>query len=170
MLNLEVVFWCKSCMNYPNQFSLYLGINCTWSYQCCTQTNRWLRPTEQIATTTEHSHLCIPYSMMRNLMTAFSVLQTRPCLNIKWVIKFNTLRLRQNGRHFPDNIFKWIFFNENVSLSITISLKFVPKVQINIIPALVQIMAWHQIGNKPLSEPMLTRFTDAYMQHQGEIS
>ena len=28
-------------------------------------------------------------------------------------------------------------------------------------------MAWHRIGNKPLSEPMLTWFTDAYMPHSG---
>ena len=27
---------------------------------------------------------------------------------------FNTLRLRQNSRHIPDNIFKWIFLNENI--------------------------------------------------------
>ena len=32
-------------------------------------------------------------------------------------------------------------------------------------PVLVQIMAWSLIIDKPLSEPMLTRFTDAYMQH-----
>ena len=38
-----------------------------------------------------------------------------------------TLRLRQNGRHFADDIFKRIFFNENVWISITFSLKFVPK-------------------------------------------
>ena len=49
----------------------------------------------------------------------------------------NTLRPRQNGRHFPDDIFKWIFFNENVLISIKISLTFVPKGQINNIPALV---------------------------------
>ena len=30
-------------------------------------------------------------------------------------------------------------------------------------PALVQIMAWRQIGDKPLFGPMLTRFTDAYI-------
>ena len=28
--------------------------------------------------------------------------------------------------------------------------------------SLVQIMAWHQIGAKPLSEPMLAYFTEAY--------
>ena len=27
---------------------------------------------------------------------------------------------------------------------------------------LVQIMAWRRIGDKPLSEPMLTRLTDIY--------
>ena len=43
---------------------------------------------------------------------------------------------RDNGRHFPDDIFKCIFLNENVSISIKISLKFVPKGQINEIPAL----------------------------------
>ena len=67
----------------------------------------------------------------------------------------NTLRLRQNGRHCPDDIFKWIFLNENVWISIKISMKFVPKVPINNIPALVQIMAWHRSGDKPLSESMM---------------
>ena len=33
------------------------------------------------------------------------------------------------------------------------------------IPALAQIMAWRRLGDKPLSEPMLTRITDAYMLH-----
>ena len=67
----------------------------------------------------------------------------------------NTLRPRQNGRYFPDDILKWIFLNENVWISIEISLKFVPKGQIKDIPALVQIMAWRRPGDKPLSEPML---------------
>ena len=67
----------------------------------------------------------------------------------------NTLRPRQNGRHFADDIFKCIFLNENVRISIKISLKFVPKDPINNIPALVQIMAWHRPGDKPLSEPMM---------------
>ena len=33
--------------------------------------------------------------------------------------------------------------------------KFVTKGRINNIPALVQIMAWHRSGDKPLSEPMM---------------
>ena len=42
----------------------------------------------------------------------------------------NTLRPGQNGRHFPDNIFKCIFSNENAWISITFSFKFVPNVRI----------------------------------------
>ena len=67
----------------------------------------------------------------------------------------NSLRPRQNGRHFADAIFKCIFLNENVWIPIKISLKFVPKGPFNDIPALVQIMAWRRPGDKPLSEPML---------------
>ena len=70
-------------------------------------------------------------------------------------LTFNTLRPRQNGRHFADDTFKPIFLNENIRISIKISLKFVLKGPINNIPALVQIMAWHQSGYKPLSEPMM---------------
>ena len=67
----------------------------------------------------------------------------------------NTLRPRQNGRLFADDIFKCIFLNENIRISIKISPKFVPKGPINNIPALVQIMAWRRSGGKPLSEPMV---------------
>ena len=59
-------------------------------------------------------------------------------------IGLNTLRPRQNGWHFTDDILKCIFFNENVWSSIKISMKFVPWGPINNIPALVQIMAWCQ--------------------------
>ena len=69
--------------------------------------------------------------------------------------QINTLRPRQNGHHFADNIFKCIFLNENVWIPIKISLKFIPKGPINNIPALVQIVAWHCPGNKRLSEPMM---------------
>ena len=54
-----------------------------------------------------------------------------------------------------DDIFKCISLNENACISLKISLKFVPNVQINNIPALVQIMAWRRPGDKPLSEPMM---------------
>ena len=69
--------------------------------------------------------------------------------------QFNTLRPRQNGRHFADDMFKCISFNENVWIPIEISLKFVPKGSINNNPAMFQIMAWGRPGDKPLSEPMM---------------
>ena len=77
---------------------------------------------------------------------------------LKWtfsLIDINTLRPRQNGRRFANNTFKRTFLNENVRISIKISLKFVHKGPINNNPALVQIMAWRRSGDKPLSEPMM---------------
>ena len=64
------------------------------------------------------------------------------------------MRPRQNGRRFPNDIFKHIFMNQNICISSKISLKFVPKGPINNIPALVQITTWRRSGDKPLSEPM----------------
>ena len=70
-------------------------------------------------------------------------------------LTLNTLKPRQNYRHFADDIFKSISLNENVWMSLKIALKFVPKVRINNIPTLVQTMAWRRPGDKPLSEPMM---------------
>ena len=70
-------------------------------------------------------------------------------------VNISTLRPTQNGRHFPDDNFKCIFLNENIWMSIKMSLNFVPKGPINNIPALVQIMAWRLVGAKPLCETMM---------------
>ena len=58
-----------------------------------------------------------------------------------------------------------MFFNENDKILIQIFMKFVPRSPIDNKPALVQVMARHLTGNKPLPEPMMTQFTDTYMQH-----
>ena len=58
---------------------------------------------------------------------------------------------------FRRRYFQRIFLNENVRISIKSSLKFVPKGPINNIPALVQVMAWHRPGDKPLTDPMAVR-------------
>ena len=71
----------------------------------------------------------------------------------------NILRPSQNGRHFADDTFKRIFMNENVRLSINISLQFVPKGLIYNIPSLVQIMAWRRLGDKLLSKPIVVRLS-----------
>ena len=61
-----------------------------------------------------------------------------------------------------DDIFKSIFLNENDTIPIQNSLKFVAPIDNN--RALVYTMAWRRIGDKPLSEPMMTQFTDTYMR------
>ena len=85
-------------------------------------------------------------------LTIYEICSTQSSIELQLI---NILRLRQNGRHFPDDIFKCILLYENVWISLKISLKFVPEVRINNIPALVQIMAWCRPGNKPLSESMM---------------
>ena len=69
--------------------------------------------------------------------------------------RLNTLRPRQNVRHFTDDMFKCIFLNENVWIPIEISLKFVPEGSINNNPALFQIVAWRRPGDKPSSKPTM---------------
>ena len=50
------------------------------------------------------------------------------------------------------NAFSWI---KSVWISLEISLKFVPRVRINIITILVQIMGWRRPGDRALSGPMV---------------
>ena len=69
---------------------------------------------------------------------------------------FNTLRPRQNGHYFADDISKCIFLNGNAWILLTTSPKF-PKAPIKNITALVEIMAWHQPDSKPLSELLMVR-------------
>ena len=81
----------------------------------------------------------------------------------------NTLRLRQNGRqicrrHIQMHFLEWKFLNK-----IKIALKFVHKGPINNIPVLVQIMAWCWPGDKPLFEPMIELFAEAYVHHSASI-
>ena len=71
------------------------------------------------------------------------------------ISRLNTLRPRQNGRQFPDNIFKCIFLNINIWISIKISLNLVPKGSINNIAALIQTVAWRRPRDKPLPESMM---------------
>ena len=76
---------------------------------------------------------------------------------------FNSSPPGQNDGHFE--VFKCMFLNDNVNISIQIYLNLVPRSSINNKPALVQVIAWRRSGNKPLPEPMTTQFTDAYMRH-----
>ena len=106
---------------------------------------------------------CQPFCLCLNVLTYCCLVMRYGIADLAqhwfgyWLVI--TLRPRQNGRHFAEDIFKCIFLNENVSISIKISLKFVPKGPINNIPALVQIMAWHWPGDRPLSELMMVNLS-----------
>ena len=74
---------------------------------------------------------------------------------MSWAI-INTLSdPRQDERHFADDIFTCIFFNENCCILIKFSLKYARKGPIDNNPPLVQIMAWRRSDDKPLSEPIM---------------
>ena len=76
---------------------------------------------------------------------------TLPPYQLKWICRVlqtgsdsvifytqnNSTPSGQNGRHFADDIFRWIFVNEKVCISIQNWLKCVPKGPIDKNPALV---------------------------------
>ena len=109
------------------------------------------------------SEFVLHYSISVTTCWVVEVIQTQSFI-------INTLRLMENCCHFTDDVFKCIFLNGNVWISITISINFFPKGPINNITSLVHIMAWRWPSNKPLSEPMMTLFTDAYMHHSVSMS
>ena len=64
-------------------------------------------------------------------------------------------------RHFQMHFHEW---------QIKISLKFIPKGPIDNKSSFVEVMAWRRTGDKPLTEPMLTQFTDAYLRHSASVN
>ena len=58
----------------------------------------------------------------------------------------------------PDDIFKCIFL---MKIPIQMSLKCVPMSPIDSNPALVKLIVWRWIGDRPLPEPEMIQFTDA---------
>ena len=101
------------------------------------------------------------FKIVRNtcatLYTAIGLLNARASAAtvMTWPESLNIFRPEQDGRLFADDIFKCIFMNDDIWISIKIPLKFIHKGLINNSPALVQILAWRRPGDKPLSEPML---------------
>ena len=87
-------------------------------------------------------HVFIPKLFLTSVLTYFQ-------------LDLNILEPRKIRRHYANDIFKCIYLNENVFISIKISLDFILNSQINNIPSLVQIMAWRRPSDKPLSEPMM---------------
>ena len=68
-------------------------------------------------------------------------------------IMFNTFMSKQNGCHFADDIFKFIFYTKIV-------LFYQKKFHWNL---LTRVQLGSDNNNKPLSEPIMALFTDADM-------
>ena len=81
--------------------------------------------------------------------------QLRVCVCPVERFHFDKLRPIKKFRHFADDIFKCVFLNENIWISLKMSLKFVPKFRIYKIQAFVQIMVWRRQGDKPFWGPTL---------------
>ena len=103
--------------------------------------------------------VCESVCLLTNDTIRASLVIQRTCFAI------NSSSDGQNGRHVLHNILRWILINGQFCILINISPKFVTKGPIDNSPTLVRIMAWRRLGDKPLSELLLTRFTDAYMRH-----
>ena len=72
-----------------------------------------------------------------------------------YTLQINTLRPRKTGRHFSDDIFKWIL--------ITISLEYVPRGPTDHIPALIQILTWRRPEDKSFSDPLIIILLTLYL-------
>ena len=75
-------------------------------------------------------------------------------LNLEYVSEGQRVNtVRQNGWRFADDAFKRISWMKMLWFWLEFHW-FVPRSPINNIPALVQMMAWHRSGDKPLSKPI----------------
>ena len=120
----------------------------------------------------EYKNLCLPKLFSCTTNFQLNTINLR-CWKHWWRdqnLCIITLRPRPNGRRFADDTFKRIFLNQDIIISIIVSLKFGPMVRINNTPALVQVMARRRPGNKPLSGPMMVYLTDIYMRHSASMS
>ena len=150
--------WRKLCL--WNDIQLYFPNSKTLTYLTKTLTQNTKNEEKK-----EMSHGCwskgpcyVSSSLWWDLRNLASSCQAQIMLSLiynAWIPLLNTWKLRQNGRHSADDIFKCIFLNENCCILIEISLKFVLKGPIENKPSLVQIMACRRTGDKPLSGPMM---------------
>ena len=166
-------------------------LTCTWFH--CTRSIVWywnapipIRKQLVLFSRQAHAHILMRYDLTKYWSTMIRVTALHGqmgshYLNQCWTsyitlyIVFrgqsvNTLRARQNGRHFANGIFKCIFLNENFWSLNKISVKYVAWGLIKDMTALLQIMAWCRISDKHLSKAILICFNDAYMRHLASMS
>ena len=111
------------------------------------------------------------YKKLRNKIVAFQIWTTIDLLGSTLIPKYNfdSRLLYAKGMDCHLNWYLGLFC---LTASIVdcvpggmLKLLLVPKVPIHNMSSLVQVMACRLTGDKPLPEPMMTQFTEAYMQH-----
>ena len=80
----------------------------------------------------------------------------------KWKL-VNTLWPQQDGCHFEDKAFKCFFLNGKFWISIQIWLIFVAQRPIDETSVSVQLIAWQGMGDKPLPEPIMLKYTSSVL-------
>ena len=95
-----------------------------------------------------------------NISSACAISMWRNSMKLKCIMFLqnnsgHTLRSTKNRRDFEDDILKCILLNENVLITIKISLWYISDGSVNNIPSLVQMVAWRRPSDKPLFEPMM---------------
>ena len=83
---------------------------------------------------------------------------------------FNTLRPKQMANILQKTFSKRIFLTENSCILIYISLKFVTSGPMDDNLAMVLVIDSLRTGNKPLPEPMLTKFHNTIWCHKASMS
>ena len=137
----------RSPVNFPHKGqwrgTLVFSLICAW-------TNDWVNNRKAGDLRRHHAHYDV--TVMAHVSSTGKL---HDSLSSVWPLSLHVYWNRDKWPPFSRRNLKCIFFNENVYISIDISLRFVPQCQIYNIPALVQIMAWRLPDDKPLSEPMM---------------
>ena len=63
----------------------------------------------------------------------------------------------------------FFFLNKKFPILNEVSMKCIPESPVNKKSALVQVMAWLRTGDKPLPEPMMTKFHDDMWPHSDTM-
>ena len=104
-------------------------------------------------------------------MSKFQIKTDNIWLHLLHSVWLTHLPLDKMAAILADDIFKRIFLNENVSILVQISLKFVPKGPIDNKSALVQVMAWRrQATSHYLSQWWTSSPTHIYGTRGNELN
>ena len=134
---------------------MYVGIsNPRWQGKRCRHSGRMCNPHFYVAGKRTVITKCRAYEQFGSSaqMVLNNSFRIRDGDIFHWFISgINSSPPEKIGLHFGRRHFQIHLSNEKFCILINILLKIVRKGQIKYIPALVQMMAWPRIGDKPLS-------------------